>query len=174
MSIITINGVGYNSYATVDEADAYLGASINYQIWNDLDTDTKGRFLVSASRFLDGLPWKESCLPLSDSAGGNINIATILIAEQLALGNVGITGGSVPEEDIKRYKAGSVELEYQAKPWFISSAQNPYAFMPRSIFNMIKNCLNGVGFTLGGSTSFGTSQSAGPSNYNGDYSLSNF
>lgn len=169
MATITISGNNYNSYATVAEADIYLIPSVNFETWNLLTTDTKGKYLVSASRYLDGLPWKDSCLPLTDT--GNINKATILIAEQLALGNVGITGGTVAEEDVKRYKADTVEIEYQSKPWFISSSVNPYANMPLAILNLIKNCLKGYGFSVGIASSFGTQGQAGPSIYNGDYDL---
>lgn len=171
MADIIIDGNTYFSYASVAEANEYLTASINYAIWNALDDDTKGRYLISATRFLDTLSWQDTCLPLTSEA--NIKTATILIAEQIALGNTVFLGYGTNEEDVKRYKAGSVEIEYQNSPWFLSRKGSPYADMPTSIYNLIRGCLEGAQ-GIGGAVSFGTDGCAGDSIWNGDYRLNRY
>ena len=166
MATIVIGSNSYSSYASVAEADAYLAASINYATWTALTTDDKGRFLITASRFLDTITWQSTCLPLTTQA--NIVTATILIAEQLALGNFALIGGAPIDDDVKRYKAGSVELEYQSKPWFIT--RNQWANMPVAIFNLLRPCLQ-LTTGVGGASSFGTDADAGESNWLGDFGL---
>ncbi len=59
MAEVTINSEEYNSYSTVAAADTYLNASLGAaaDAWRAADADTKGRGLVTATRWLDGQTW---------------------------------------------------------------------------------------------------------------------
>ena len=58
LTTIPINGVDYPSYATAEEADAYLAIDLNRaDAWMALDEAGKGQRLAAATRRLDGLRW---------------------------------------------------------------------------------------------------------------------
>ena len=58
LTTITIGGVDYPSYATIDEADAYLAIDTTRAgAWSALDEAAKSQCLAAATRRLDGLPW---------------------------------------------------------------------------------------------------------------------
>jgi len=48
---------GINSYATVEEADAYLQERLDVAAWDNADSDQKSKALVTATAILDGLDW---------------------------------------------------------------------------------------------------------------------
>lgn len=59
ITTITIETVGYTSYASVAEADAYLNIDpVREVAWELLTTDEKGKKLVAATRRLDLLTWQ--------------------------------------------------------------------------------------------------------------------
>lgn len=167
MATITISGNDYFSYATVAEADEYLLPTSYNTVWTALTTDQKGGFLVQATRFLDTLSWSTTCEPLVDQE--SIKNATIEIAALLASGDTTILGQTPTADAVKRYKAGSVELEYQARPWFVQL--NPWTNIPPFILNMIKPCLSGGQSATGYAYVSGTDGAAGDSIWNGDYQL---
>lgn len=51
--VTTVGAADANSYATVDEADAYNASRVFATEWADLDTDVKLAALMSAARLLD-------------------------------------------------------------------------------------------------------------------------
>jgi hypothetical protein len=51
----TKGGAAANSYATIEEADAYLEAQYGAEEWADLTPDNKAKLLVTATRMIDGL-----------------------------------------------------------------------------------------------------------------------
>jgi len=58
LTMLTIGGQMYVSYASVSEADAYLAVDPAYMAtWDALDDDAKGRNLIAATRHLDTLKW---------------------------------------------------------------------------------------------------------------------
>ena len=132
ISIITIDGVDFESYASVAEADAYLIADISNTTWTFKDGDTKGQALVSATRILNTLSWcgaktvstQTNAFPrtgLTDKDGVAlsttdiplaINHATTLLAGALA--KTPNIADNKTSSDKKRVKAGPVEVEFYA------------------------------------------------------------
>lgn len=55
---VSISGVDYNAYETLENADLYLAASLAAVAWLDADDDTKGKGLIGAVRWLESLTWK--------------------------------------------------------------------------------------------------------------------
>ncbi len=133
ITVLTIGGVAYNSYASVAEADARLAIDpVRMATWVDLDTSEKEANLVAATYRLDLLTWQ------GDKTGGALQVnkwprtgvvypdgtavstsevplqvqdATSLLAGSIAISakvaNAGGTGSN-----IKRAKAGSAEVEF--------------------------------------------------------------
>lgn len=125
--------VGVDTYVTVAEADTFLSKSIRATSWAGLDTDTKEAALVSAARELQTLPWIGALTTpgqalswprsgVTDREGQAISSATVpqdikngqiewafLLATTPALEGA---GSSAFGSNDKRYKAGSVEIEY--------------------------------------------------------------
>lgn len=57
-----------NTYATVEQGDAYHEARLHAAAWNDSDDDTKGQALVMATRFLDAnVQWQGQRIDLEQS-----------------------------------------------------------------------------------------------------------
>lgn len=171
MATITISGNDYFSYATVEDADIYLIPSFNYATWSVLSADQKGSYLVAASRFLDSLCWTDGYKTQAErEATSAIVNAAIEIAAMFSTGETAWIGVNVPSEDIKRLKAGTAEIEYQTRPWFILKSIN----WPPYLYAMLKDYFCKVSFLDSlGAVSFGTDGEAGPSVYNGDYDLNN-
>ena len=94
---IVIGTATLSSYASVDEADAYLlgDAGPRRVTWTSADEDAKARALVTATRTLDRLPWRGSrsmttqatAWPRSGigttSLPTDIEVAAVLIAAHL-------------------------------------------------------------------------------------------
>lgn len=111
MATITINTVDYSSFASVAEADEYLAVDVSrYAAWAALDTDEKGRALITASRYLASLEWVDG-VPSYDTPPAAVVEATSLFAADIAakpaLGNDASTGSNV-----KRVKGGEAEVEF--------------------------------------------------------------
>ena len=59
LTVIAINGVDYESYASVDEANIALAVDpIREPTWGVLSDEQKGTFLISATQRLDLLQWR--------------------------------------------------------------------------------------------------------------------
>lgn len=157
MATIDISGNSYFSYATVAEADAYLIPDPSYATWSPLTDDQKGGFLVTSSRFLDSLLYIDSADTQEERELIPVFAdATILIASLLASGDLRMLGMSVAEPETKRYKAGSVELEY-FRSFSSYFTYNPYSAWPQRIFLLIKPYLKAQNIEgIGGAKSFGT------------------
>lgn len=125
--------VGTNSYINVADADTYFDDAIHASAWEDSTSDTKAKALVTATRSLDRQNWngaKYQDAPtqvldwprsgLVDSEGDAVDETTvpqeILDATcELALAliqNPELQDSANTGNNIKRMKAGSVELEY--------------------------------------------------------------
>lgn len=163
MAEIEIGGNSYFSYATVDDADKYLVVIPGSESWFLLDIEGKGRNLVAASTYLDTLPWSEACgtQEIRETKIGVIN-ATILLANMIANGDTDFLGLETSGQDVKRLKAGSVEVENFAKfPSGLGGDKPLSATLPSFVYSQIKGCLavtNMMTFT--GSKSWGTSETS--------------
>lgn len=159
MATITISGNDYFSYATVEQANTFLLVQPDSQNWFLLDNDGKGKNLVAATNFLNGLPWRDECSPQSVREGKQSIIdATIYLANSIANGNFGFLGGSVQEAATKRLKAGSAEIEYFANiSSFGVNPNNLLSGLPPYVRGLIIGCIAGVNTSgIGGSLSYGT------------------
>ena len=112
MQTVTISGTDFNAYASVSQADSYLLADVTYATWDANDNDTKGRYLVSATRLLDAQSWRSGYdAQIERESVTDIINASILIANAVSNGNTEILGNTATEPQQKRLKAGSVEIE---------------------------------------------------------------
>lgn len=122
---VLIGSAVYTSFVSLDDAEFYAVGATNFETWNALTDDEKSRFLVSSTRTLDRQNWKgektdsdnvhewpRTGIAGVDDATLPVNIinATIELALALADGSTAQTqsGG---ETEVKRLKAGSVEIE---------------------------------------------------------------
>ncbi len=133
ITTITINTVGYTSYASVAEADAYLAVDpVRKATWEALSTDDKGLNLIAATRRLDLLSWQgektggavqenkwprigvsypDGTAVSTSEVPQEVENATALLAGSIAitakLADAGTSGSNT-----KRVKAGSAEVEF--------------------------------------------------------------
>ena len=59
MKTVEINRIDYPTYATVEEADDYLGASFGSS-WENISYDDKAKLLISATRSIDKVEYRGS------------------------------------------------------------------------------------------------------------------
>lgn len=165
MATITINTVAYYSYASLEIADAYLGAEISATNWQASDdNDKKGRSLVSATRWLNRLVWggdktdsdQTNAFPRTgidgvedDEIPQNFLDACCLLASAIFDGldvnlNTAAGGGT------KRLKADTVEIEY----W--RASDEAVLPLPLSVWQLINAYLGGGSISIEGAESTGT------------------
>jgi hypothetical protein len=63
----TKGGLNSNSYATVEEADAFLNTIYGADEWASLGADDKARLLITATRFIDRLSVTYSSIDVSQA-----------------------------------------------------------------------------------------------------------
>lgn len=130
MPTVTINTVDYDVYADVPAADEFLAADFGATAWRaETDDEQKSRALVSATRLLDRLvwagdktdpdqilAWPRSNTGLSDvdedTVPQPIIDASIVLAKLIHAGSKVDSQPSTQSGNIRRQRAGSVELEY--------------------------------------------------------------
>ena len=154
ISTITIESVGYTSYATVAEADPFLNIDpVRETKWEALSVDNKGKMLVSATRRLDLLTWQgektggalqENAWPrtgvtfLDGTAVSTSEVpqevenATILLAGSIAI-RAATSQAGTSGSNRKRFKAGSAEIEF-FRPTAGKPLQDDSAFALIDIF----------------------------------------
>lgn len=178
METITINSVDYPSYATVEQADEYLGGSINAETWQDeTDEVRKGRALITASRWIDSVAWAGTKVndaqllewPRTDVTDiSELVVPPIIVLATIELANLLIEEPELrsvlADPAIKRMKAGSVELEY-----FRGATVQTLTAFPKLIMDLIRHLLAGDASTgLGGSRAYGTNYC---SHFHGPFTL---
>lgn len=166
METISINGKDYLSYASVTQADDYLGAAIYAEGWQDeTDVDVKGRALVTATRWIDSIAWagtpvdpaQLNAWPRSGIEGvDEYGIPLSIINATIELANMLYDNPELQAElsDVtaKRLKAGSVEIEY-----FRGVSVQTLTPFPKSIMNMVRPLLGSQGNAAGaGAIAYGT------------------
>lgn len=112
MAEITLGSATYRSYASIAAADEYLAADANlYASWAALTaTGAKERPLISASRYLESLTWKDDTPSYTDTPD-IIAEAAIILAAQVAL-KPKLLESLGSGENVKRVKAGTAEVEF--------------------------------------------------------------
>lgn len=143
MDTVTIGSATYDVYADVSVADMYLDAAIHAETWWTLDTDTKARALVTATRTLDRQTWLEdySTQALREDIDNIIN-ASIELALSLAEGS-DVQNQQTTAERVKRLQAGSVSIEN------FRGIDNPTRF-PQIVQELLRGYLGSDGSNLVG------------------------
>lgn len=144
-----------NSYATLAEADAYNAGVVGGEAWSDeaVTRDQRLRALVHATRVLDAhvdwigeratesqaLEWPRAWAPnrsgsfYSDAeVPRQVVYAVSELARRLVTGATSLTGGSTGTENLKRLKAGPVELEFK------QDAVVAAAVVPDDVLQMVR------------------------------------
>jgi len=134
---IVLSGASYNSYASVSAADEYLAADAYlYASWEGLTASgAKERALISATRYLENLSWKDG-VPSASSPAQAVTDATIIFAANIAV-NPRILDTLGSGANIRRVRAGSAEVEF-----FTAKAAE---ILPSRVFRDLRELLNGAG-----------------------------
>lgn len=157
MAVITIGGVDYNSFASVEYADQFLAADmIRAPIWEAMEEDQKKRALITATRILLTMPWCGDPPDPTVDQDEPIPSVTAMFAADLAA-NPDLATDASGDSNIKRAKAGSAEVEF-------FSPVSGGAPMPKALWNILLAAdlmcpagAGGLGTANDGAVPFGTS-----------------
>lgn len=167
MATVTIATVDYDGFTSVADADNHLAADITRAVaWALLSADNKGRAIISATRFMLGLPWCDAAPDPAEVQATPIPEVAAELAADLAA-KPKLFADASGDSNIKSVKAGSAEVEF-----FSPVDGGPP--LPRALWNRLLAadlvCLNGVSdidVTLDGAQPFGTC--GGPRPISGRY-----
>lgn len=166
MTTVTINAIDYDVYADVTTADEFLAADFSATLWRaETDDDQKARALVTATRLLDRMDWLGSKTdvdqalqwPRSDTGLDEVDPdevpqaiidGSIVLAKLIHAGSK-VDSSTTTTSNVKRQKAGSVEIEY-----FFPFEDG--ARLPTEVWELVSRYLSGSGSTLGGAIASGT------------------
>lgn len=129
MVTITFNSTDYDAYANITTADLYLQTDAALaNSWGWLTQLSKNRALITSSRYLNSLPWKgvktSDTQPLAwprtntgvDGVTDNVIPEDVIngsiIYAALVANDPDILSTSTQDDNTKRLKAGSVEIEF--------------------------------------------------------------
>lgn len=121
MPTVTISGTDYDVYADVATADDFLEADFGATLWRaEADATQQARALVTSTRLLNRQPWDSSRDwprpgtqdEQSEAVPQEVIDASIVLAKLIHAGSKVDSSPSTQTGNIKRQKAGSVELEY--------------------------------------------------------------
>lgn len=141
MPDISIGGVSAFSYADVEYADDYLVFDPQFAAWNSLSEDDKGRYLVSATRYLDTLDWSEPYQTQeAREAESRIVQACVILAAMISRGEADFISTGSTSTGVKRQKAGSVEIEYFGSGSTITIGNGT---LPAQLWALLKDFLTG-------------------------------
>lgn len=137
MAAIVIGTGSYSAYESVADADAYLAADPSRSAaWSVRTDDQKGQGLVSATRLL--LAQSSWCIAIPDPATDTIPQpladATALLAADILTKPALVSNPSGAATNLKRAKAGPVEVEY-----FGANLLNVPPPLPSAIWSMLQN-----------------------------------
>lgn len=147
---ITIAANDYQSFESVANADVYLAVDPTATAWRALPgPDEKGGFLIAATRVLERQAWNDGVI--ADPLPQAVKDATALLAAAMA-GGADVANNATTAGNVKRQKAGSVELEF-----FWSEANGTGNRFPLPVWELIRGLLASSGAAgIGGSLSAGT------------------
>lgn len=140
MDVIIISSQAYDSYASVEEADAYLAASLHAgTTWSDATEDNKGRALVTATRILDRQRWADAYDTQAErEVVPAIQDACCEMALALLQGS-DLQSESTTGQKLQSITAGSVSLTY-----FRGAEGSPHRF-PTIVWELLRDYLGGTG-----------------------------
>lgn len=158
---VEISGIVYPVYSDLDTANEYLAADFNAAKWRaETDEDQLKRAIVSATRTLDSMAWlgtktdpdqlnafPRTGMGLSDISDDEIPQeivdANALLARHIHDGSFipsAVTLGS----NVKRQKAGSVEIEYFS-PTLLGDPNR----LPQDVLDLVRRFLGGTAILAG-------------------------
>lgn len=140
MATIVIDTTNYASYASVDEADAYLKAASHAANWEAATLLQKQQALVTATRLFDRQSW----LPTYNTFALRLAVASIVEATiELALALIDgetVQSASTTGSDIASMSAGSVSISFRR----MASGQVATRF-PLIVQELLRAYLEGAG-----------------------------
>jgi hypothetical protein len=169
MAIVLVDSLEFDTYASLADADEYLAGDFAAAAWRAesvVDND-RARALVTATRLLDRLNWDgEKTDPDQlhawprtgftdldeDIVPQPIIDASILLAREIQAGSA-VDGQATTGSNVRRQRAGSVEIEY-FNPNLLSDA----ARLPVAVEELVSRFLAGAAF---GPVAFGTDSPRG-------------
>ena len=156
MSTVEIGTNTYFTYATRDEADAYLLPTSYNATWSALQPDEQSGFLVESARIIDRQKWKADydTQEKREVVEGIVN-GSILIAAMLASGEADFVAKATTASSTKRLKAGSAEVEYFRD--FSQSSQNRFPVSLMELFGVYLGTNGSASAPVGGSFVSGVS-----------------
>ena len=166
ITTISIGGNDYTSYASVAEADAYLAVdAVRNPTWSALDADSKGSFLVSATRLLDLLSWQGSKtggasqendwprtgLTYADGTAVSttevpkeVENSTIITAGSMSVDPEGYAAGG-SDGNTKKVKAGSTEVElFRPTQGTVLQDKSAYSLVAQWLENSAASAASGM------------------------------
>ncbi len=121
LSTFTINGNEFHSYATLQEADAYLSLDLKRGTnWAGFTDEVKQQRLAAASRFLDELNWRGEAEDstrswprrnITTQAGTPITGIPQALADATAVLAVNLSTETEDDADIKSHSVGAVRFD---------------------------------------------------------------
>lgn len=139
MAIVSIGGQDFETYVDSANADIYFipglsEAAVSFKAL--ADADAKNSHLVSATRYLDSLPWKTGYQTFAErEAEQKILDACCEIAAAMS---VDPEFGTTVAAEARRLKAGSVEIEnYRRTSASKSASGTPISFLPPHVRTML-------------------------------------
>jgi len=151
MVTVTLDTVDYEVYEDIAFLDAYINASPSFESWENLDTEAKTRFAITATRIFDRQNWigakTDSAQDLAWPRTGIADVEDDVIPTDVlnayaeiclfqALGTDVQTQQSVAQT-VRRLAAGSVSLE------FFRGAEGAALRFPLPIWELIGKYLGG-------------------------------
>lgn len=123
MTKITIKGIEYDSYASIEEADNYLAVKYG-STWSTLDEDKKGVMLINATREIDKKDYQgqkvDKSQPLKfprlicnqETDDGLVKLVTIELADEISKG-ITSGGGIANLQAIESFKVGDTQVKFK-------------------------------------------------------------
>lgn len=167
MPTVTIGTTDYEVYSDLDAADQFLDADFSATAWRaETDDDQKRRAKVSAFRTLNALSWAgekadADQIPAwprtgtglsdidDDEVPQEIIDAENLLAKYIHNGTVSV-GSATTANNIRRQRAGSVEVEYFNPTLLVDPSQ-----FPEDVMALIRRFLGGGSATFAGAIATG-------------------
>jgi len=111
MAKVDVGSETYDSFATLDFADVFLGGDVlRAGLWAIRNEDARGRGLVSATRLLMRLPWKGGVPSLDETPDVVQEVAAMLAADMVAKPR--LFADASANSNVKTAKAGSAQVEF--------------------------------------------------------------
>lgn len=138
MEVVLIDSQPYLSYASLEEADEYLAASLHAgATWADASELSRSRALVTSTRILDRQRWRSEY----DTQEEREDVAAIIDASiEMALSL--LQGSDLQTEQVTGQKLQSIRAGSVALTYFRGAEGNPNRF-PTIVHELLRDYLAG-------------------------------